>query len=204
MRGRRRRYHRPRRCGRRLRLGERQDGRRGRLPGGGGHRSETRQVRAHRDRLHGRLRGNRRVRPLRHHLDGGHRRKPRDAPPPHQRTVSRSGLATSGPFRASSGPPRATSAGSPAANEPKRRIWARKPSMGTPRPQTPAAGCEGILHLPRKSGSKALFRFFGALAISDTVQYRTVFDTMKTYYETPGCAPSTFCAARARMQRRKR
>ena len=82
-----------------------QDGRRGGLPGGGGHRIEARQVRAHRDRLHGRLRGNRRVRPLRHHLDGGHRRKPRDAPPPHQRTVSRSGLTTSGPFRASSGPP---------------------------------------------------------------------------------------------------
>ena len=60
--------------------------------------------------------------------------------------------------------------------------------MGTPRPQASAAGREGILHLPRKSGSKALFRLFGALGISDTVQYRTVFDTMKTYYE-PLAAP---------------
>ncbi|MFR8045483.1 MAG: YraN family protein [Eggerthella lenta] len=57
----------------------------------------------------------RRVRPLRHHLDGDHRRKPRDAPPPHQRTVTRSGLTTSGPLRASSGPPGATPAGLPAA-----------------------------------------------------------------------------------------
>ena len=84
------RHHRPRRCGRRIRRGERQDEHRGRLPGGGGHWKGA--LFEHRDRF---------IWPA--------TRKPTcpsastssyaiigsraDAPPPHQsQTVSRSGF----------------------------------------------------------------------------------------------------------------